>query len=694
MHGGVCAAEPGFSISAGDYYFLVEDSDDNGILDGVEAAMDENGVVSDIDGDTVPDFVSEDNDGDGIGDVYEIEGMSVGATTYINADCDGDGEFDPRGTLENPRDCDGDGIPDYNDLDSDGDTIPDSVESTNRASKYYATYSLDSDGDGISDHDECRGEVDPTTGLFTSCADTDGDGIPDYLDLDSDGDGLPDAFEVAWGSSPTNPDTDGDGDTDLIEYGAGTNPNDKNDNAENNGNFVFVAPYEEATTPERKSLSFQTAIQSIDLFFVFDRTGSMDSETANLAQKLPGILNELQCKDLGRSCEDNDDCAGLSNAICSENRRCITDPSYGEGCFDSMYTGLAYYHNMHAFWISSLISENVNNTVNALRSAFRNVKADGSTDSKMTSSNFCSAGSAEVPYQAPICALLGNNKYNGFQYCNVTGTVSCANSPTGSNTCPTMRECKIGCSTDSSRVGCAGFRSGAVRVIIEAFDEEQCYSNTSYTNWRAYCKNFQYDVGKILQAYNTRYIGLWSGRSSTYKDYATTSSKVTVSMEEVAKKIGTDSNSLSDAGTPFTYQAADEAVGEKTKEAVKEISRNMPMNITVEVQDIDGDGASAFVDHLELNLSGEKVKNRICTKIDTGKINTTDAKFPGITGLLPGTSVCYDVIPVQNQKIKAPSNEPKVYRARVVVKGDGSVLNSGIAYFLVPPLVEQDIDIK
>ena len=51
--------------------------------------------------------------------------------------------------IPSPTHADGDGVPNYLDLDSDGDGIPDSVEGQK---------------------------------------DSDGDGIPNYLDLDSDGD--------------------------------------------------------------------------------------------------------------------------------------------------------------------------------------------------------------------------------------------------------------------------------------------------------------------------------------------------------------------------------------------------------------------------------------------------------------------------------------------------------------------------
>lgn len=103
-------------------------------------------------------------------------------------------------TLEGTGDPDGDGIPNYLDLDSDGDGIPDATEGVDDADGDGIPNCLDleSDGDGIPDAIEWIGDgtaEDPHP-------DVDGDGIPNYLDLDSDGDGVSDAIEHAFGYDP------------------------------------------------------------------------------------------------------------------------------------------------------------------------------------------------------------------------------------------------------------------------------------------------------------------------------------------------------------------------------------------------------------------------------------------------------------------------------------------------------------
>ena len=108
------------------------------------------------------------------------EFKSVGGTIVITTivrdetDHDKDGILSIDEGMNEGRDTDGDGIPDYLDIDDDGDNVKTSVEIANA-------------GD------------DPTSGGYR---DTDGDGIPNYLDPDDDGDGVPTKFEV----SPENQD--------------------------------------------------------------------------------------------------------------------------------------------------------------------------------------------------------------------------------------------------------------------------------------------------------------------------------------------------------------------------------------------------------------------------------------------------------------------------------------------------------
>ncbi|WP_405608882.1 T9SS type A sorting domain-containing protein [Polaribacter sp. Asnod1-A03] len=89
-----------------------------------------------------------------------------------------------------PQDTDGDGIPNYFDLDSDNDGIPDNIEAQTTTG-YIAPSGNDADNDGLDDAYESTG----ITPVNTDGSLTNSDNVPDYLDLDADGDGIYDIEE-------------------------------------------------------------------------------------------------------------------------------------------------------------------------------------------------------------------------------------------------------------------------------------------------------------------------------------------------------------------------------------------------------------------------------------------------------------------------------------------------------------------
>ena len=205
---------------------------------------------TDTDGDGVPDYRDLDSDNDGINDVAEASrpdgdnnGIIGTGAPIVNSD--GRAISDQQGnsffTTSTPQNTDGDGQPDYRDLDTDNDGIWDVTEASkpdpdhdgiigtgtptvnangqSNAPNLIPTSTppntdgegeadfrdLDSDNDGIPDFDEC-----PYDG---PCHDGDGDGVPDFRDFDRDNDGIDDAYECET-STPCS-DTDGDGIPDV-----------------------------------------------------------------------------------------------------------------------------------------------------------------------------------------------------------------------------------------------------------------------------------------------------------------------------------------------------------------------------------------------------------------------------------------------------------------------------------------------
>jgi len=139
--------------------------------------------VGDADGDGIPDYLDLDSDNDGIPDASEgrRDSDKDGLPNFIDKDSDNDGIPD---IIEGAEDFDRDGKPNYIDTDSDNDGIKDSDEGLddpdNDGNPNYLD--IDSDGDGAKDISEAT-------------RDSDGDGILNYLDQDSDNDGIPDSVE-------------------------------------------------------------------------------------------------------------------------------------------------------------------------------------------------------------------------------------------------------------------------------------------------------------------------------------------------------------------------------------------------------------------------------------------------------------------------------------------------------------------
>jgi uncharacterized repeat protein (TIGR01451 family) len=207
--------------------------------DGVNDNMD-----ADLDG--VPNQLDRDSDNDGIPDVVEAGGVDADGDGRIDnfTDTDADGlsqNVDANNTGAagsgnglaagaGLRDTDGDGIPDYHDLDSDNDGIPDVLEAGGTDANndgMIDSYATDTDADGFAD--AVDGDVgndniaeNSANALLRTGADINGDGRadsypfknmdadskPNPYDLDSDGDGIVDIVEAGF------PDTNNDGKSD------------------------------------------------------------------------------------------------------------------------------------------------------------------------------------------------------------------------------------------------------------------------------------------------------------------------------------------------------------------------------------------------------------------------------------------------------------------------------------------------
>ncbi|HEU5060461.1 MAG TPA: hypothetical protein VFU21_28215 [Kofleriaceae bacterium] len=295
----------------GDADYLDLDSDGDGLADSLEAGDDDPATAPfDHDHDDLPDFQDLDSDGNGLPDgtgsetADDLDGDGTG--NWADTDDDGDfleDAFEIGGMPQAPLDSDGDDTPDYQDEESDGDGVPDAVEGGADPDDDDVPSYLDDDSDGDCVPDEGEG-----------AGDADGDGAPNIADVDADSDGLGDEREDAncngvvdpGETSPFEPDTDGDDVSDLVEIAAGSDPTDPADNPQQNGDFVFVVPYQGSPDPDEDDLDFSTALKKVDVYVLMDLSGSMSGEAAAVRDNMATVLRNLTCPPAGDG--DPDDC--------------------------------------------------------------------------------------------------------------------------------------------------------------------------------------------------------------------------------------------------------------------------------------------------------------------------------------------------------------------------------------------------
>ncbi|MCB1754195.1 MAG: OmpA family protein [Gammaproteobacteria bacterium] len=191
--------------------------------------------IPDSDHDAVADYRDLDSDQDGLTDLLESQGADVGNDGRVDdfSDADGNGLDDALQALPvQAVDTDGDGMPDYLDLDSDNDGKSDQRESGNRDLDEDGVVDplKDSDADGIAD----TVDVDQTGGVdsdddgiddrfdasFIDEIDSDGDGIVDSADADANGDGFYDDYNGEPGIGAALPDSDNNGIPDYQQANA------------------------------------------------------------------------------------------------------------------------------------------------------------------------------------------------------------------------------------------------------------------------------------------------------------------------------------------------------------------------------------------------------------------------------------------------------------------------------------------
>lgn len=278
-------------------------------------------IPFDSDGDGIPNQLDADSDNDGIPDNLEAQGQNFIA--YDITDINNDGLSDAYGSGLTPIDTDGDGIPDYLDLDSDNDGIYDLTESGSNI--------LDANFDGIIDglpgDFGLNGlanslETFVNSGILNyTVTDTNSDGICNYISLDSDGDLCFDVIEAGF----LDPDGDGKlGNTPVtvnsfgvVSSGVGyTIPN---------SNYVIAAPIsitaqpQDVTSCELENVTFTLTNTTVDFYqwqvssdgttwvdltadTVYNGVNTQSLEISNITNVMNGFRYRVVLNRNGNSC--------------------------------------------------------------------------------------------------------------------------------------------------------------------------------------------------------------------------------------------------------------------------------------------------------------------------------------------------------------------------------------------------------
>ena len=637
---------------------LGDDTDGDGISDFDEGRFAPGGS-DDSDGDGTPDYLDLDSDDDGIDDSIEAGDVSL-SSPPVDSDFDGTPDFrdtdsDNNGVLdsiEGAGDADGDGRGDYLDSDNDGDLISDIDEIGADPGA-----PIDADADGTPDYFDPDSDGDTIADSFEGVLDTDGDGTPDRRDLDTDGDGFSDAEEAGDADLATppvdtdadgipdfrDPDSDGDGLSDAAELAAGTSRTSADTDGDGVSDLIEVGA---GTDPLDPSVSPRTRGDFVFIVpYMLPPDPTRDTlQFATSLQKADVYFLVDTTGSMGG--EISNLTSSLSGTIIPMVRGRIPDAWFGVGGYEDFPVspygdpgGCSFFGCTdpdRPYYQEQVITTS---TANAQAAVSRLAIRNGN----------------DIP-EALIPALWALSTRGTLAY-----------GPTAP-----------GCPAGYRGFGC--FRADAVPVIVIITDApshnypgEVAYSGISPTP-PTYVQAL---AG--LTALGARVVGVNSGGArAMLLDMATRTGTVDAggSSAPFVSDIAADGSGLGTAVVDAIFNAA-----------------QVPIEVSAKATDVvepgeTVDAVAAFLDHLETRTTS--APGSTCT---TG-LSTYDR--PAIDGdafpdtfraVLPGTPVCFDIVPKMNVTIM-PTLMPQLFRARVDVVGDGfTPLDSRIIFFLVPPRI-------
>lgn len=614
--------------------FKDDDSDADSIPDSVEAGDDDLSTAPhDSDEDGTPDFQDTDSDNNGILDAIEGAADDDGDGVYAAADLDNDGDAadDATEIIGAGADCNNDGA-----LDAQGSAVSPQDCDLDGTPNYA---DLDSDGDGISD------------GAETANKDTDADGFYDRYDLDSDNDTINDSVEAGDTDPATppvdtdadgtpdylDPDSDNDGVSDLVEAQNGSDPTDTDSDDDGVDDLIETAagtdPLDPADNPQANGdfvflVPYQEPTTPPDDTLEFrtsiqyaDLYFNIDT-TGSMSEEFTTLATTLSSIVQTLACDQ-------TGQPCSQDSDCGTDEiCFSNGCIQDPNVGVGCVPDL---WTGVGLW----NDINTYRNALSLQPNPALTAAAINAGAF--PGGSEAIYQAPAC---------------VANPAACPGIPFATMNC------------SLSGIGCPGYRPEAIRLYLHVSDaDNQCFGAACATYTTSY-------TGGLLISQDIHFVALYGTDDGT---------------QQLAQynALAIAAGSVDPMGNPYVYPAADALVQQKTVEAVLDIVRGDPIDVTISPEDQPNDAGDAlqFIDYLEANVSGQ---GNCTSGLDTDDTDL-DGYQDAYPGLLPGIPVCWDVHPIPINTTVPPKPEPQLFVAKLKVLGDGSLVDDRDVYFLVPP---------
>jgi len=627
------------------------DQDGDGISDVDEARA----TNRDTDGDGMPDYLDLDSDNDSIPDAVEAGDADTntapedadmdGIANFVDNDSDGNGIAD---LVEGVLDADGDGIEDFRDLDDDNDRVEDATEIVD------PSVPVDFDGDGLADFRDpdsdndfiLDGDERPRIG---DAPDTDGDGTPDWQDDDSDGDGFSDTEEAGDMDIRTppidtdadmipdflDPDSDNDGVSDLDEFIAGSDPTDGDTDGDGVSDLIEIGAGTDPTD------AFDNPRERGDFVFVVPYEEATDPPRDTLE-----FRTSIQFADVYFLFDESGSMSAESTALRAAVTTVISDLTcmdFGTPCLRDEMCGTDQVCSLTGTCI------------------------EDPGISTCVASPWTGAGQYEnnlfhdldlQPDPTVTEATMAAWSFPGFDE-HLWTAVLCTADPTAAS-CATFIDGAHPCSTTPGAVGCPGYRAEAVKILVMFTDEPSAGASVAA------------QAATALTDAGITFIGVWSGSAGS----ANRDDMVTVA---------TMSGSVDRTGAPLVFDGDGAAVVPVVTAAINEIVEGVPLRVTIDAADLPDDAGDAlqFIDHLEANTSGGR-----CSMVPTEDIPAPSIARHAFPSVIPGTPVCFDVVPVATNTTVMPEASPLVFEAELTIYGDGSPLDSRRVFFLVPPEIE------